>query len=59
MAATATAKAVVPAVVERARGGQPSRLRSLVTAASVGVAAAVLTYRLLCSVPAGGPADEK
>jgi hypothetical protein len=35
------------AVGERAAGGQPSRVRSLVTAAAVGFGAAVLTYRLL------------
>jgi hypothetical protein len=57
MAVSATAKAAAPAVAERARGEQPSRLRSLVAAASVGVAAAVLTYRLLRNAPAGKSAD--
>jgi hypothetical protein len=32
---------------ERLAGGRPSRLRATVAAVSVGMAAAVLTYRLL------------
>jgi hypothetical protein len=37
------------AVVERARGGQPSRLKSFIAAAVVGFAAAAATFRLLRS----------
>jgi hypothetical protein len=49
MAASATAEAAAPAIADRLRGEQPSRFRSLVAAGVVGVAAAVLTYRLLRS----------
>jgi hypothetical protein len=37
------------AVGERLAGGQPSRGKSLLTAAAAGLAAAVLTYKLLRS----------
>jgi len=37
------------AVAERAAGGRPGRLRALAAAATVGLGAAVLTYRLLRS----------
>jgi hypothetical protein len=39
--------AVKDAVAERAAGSQPSRLKSFVAAMTVGVAATVVTYRLL------------
>jgi hypothetical protein len=35
--------------VERARGGQPSRVKSLIAATIVGFAAAAATFRLLRS----------
>jgi len=37
----------IDTVTQRAAGDQPSRMRSLFTAAVVGGAAAVMTYRLL------------
>jgi hypothetical protein len=43
------------AAVERARGGQPSPVKSLVAATIVGVVAAVATFRLLRS---GADKDE-
>ena len=58
MSTAAAVDAVVPAVAERARGQQPSRLRSLVAAAAVGFAAAGVTYRLLRSAPETESADE-
>jgi hypothetical protein len=42
---------VTETVVERAMGQRPSRARSLLTAAIVGGAAAVMTYRLLRREP--------
>jgi hypothetical protein len=36
-------------LAERAVGGRPSRIRSALAAAAIGVGAAVLTYRLLRS----------
>jgi uncharacterized membrane protein len=43
----AAVKSVAPAVTARVRGKQPSRFRSMLAAAVVGTASAVLTYRLL------------
>jgi hypothetical protein len=43
------------AVVERARGGQPSRAKSFIAATIIGLAAAVATFRLLRS---GADKDE-
>jgi hypothetical protein len=37
------------AVEDKARGEQPSRMRSLATAAAAGMAVAVVVYRLLRS----------
>jgi hypothetical protein len=45
----AAAEVTTDAVAERAAGGSPGRLRSALAAATVGAAAAVLTYRLLRS----------
>lgn len=45
----AAAEVTTDAVAQRAAGGSPGRLRSALAAASVGAAAAVLTYRLLRS----------
>jgi len=45
----AAAEVTTDAVAERAAGGQPGRLRSVLAAASVGAAAAFLTYRFLRS----------
>jgi hypothetical protein len=59
MAATATAKAAAPAIADRVSGQQPSRLRSLLVAGMVGTTAAVVTYRLLRSAPAGGRANDE
>jgi len=59
MAATATAKAAAPALADRIGGRQASRLRSLLVAGMVGTTAAVLTYRLLRSAPAGERASDK
>jgi hypothetical protein len=58
MATSAAVKAAVPAVADRARGRQPSRMRSLFAAAVVGAAAAAVTYRLLRSAPASDGAEE-
>lgn len=58
MAASATMRAAAPALAERAVGRQPSRLRSLLAAGVVGAAAAVVTYRLLRSPPAGADKAE-
>jgi hypothetical protein len=49
MATTAAVEALAPAIGDRLRGEQPSRLRSLFAAAVVGAAAAGLTYKLLRS----------
>jgi hypothetical protein len=40
---------VEDAVSERVEGGQPGRLRAVIAAIAVGVAAALLAYRLLRS----------
>lgn len=45
----AAAEVTTDAVAERAAGGSPGRLRSVLAAASIGAAAAVLTYRILRS----------
>jgi hypothetical protein len=45
----AAAEVTADAVAERATGGHPGRLRSVLAAVSVGAAAAVLTYRFLRS----------
>jgi hypothetical protein len=37
------------AVAERVAGGRPGRLRAFVAAATIGLGAAVLTYKLLRS----------
>jgi hypothetical protein len=57
MPGSAAAEVVAPAVVERVRGRQPSRVRSLVAAGAVGMAAAVITYRVLRSAPADDGTD--
>jgi hypothetical protein len=44
---TSAVEAIAPAVVERVKGEQPSRFRSLMAATVVGAGAAVMTYKLL------------
>ena len=56
--ATAAARIAAPAIADRARGEQPSRARSLLTAAAVGVAVAALTYKLLRNAPASSDDSE-
>lgn len=46
------------AVVERARGDRPSRVKSLLAAAVVGFVAAVATFRLLRSGASQDKAEE-
>jgi hypothetical protein len=41
--------AVPEALVQRAAGGRPGRLRAAVAAAAIGAGAAVLTYKVLRS----------
>ena len=41
--------AVAKAAEEKARGDQPSRTKSLITATAAGVAVAVVVYRILRS----------
>jgi hypothetical protein len=43
-----------PALAERIRGKQQSRMRSLLAAGAVGAATGVLTYRWLRSTPDDG-----
>lgn len=45
----ASLRALIRAIGERLSGSKPGVLRALVTAITVGVTAAVLTYRLLRS----------
>jgi hypothetical protein len=59
MAATAAVEAIAPAIGDRLRGEQPSRLRSLLTAAVVGAAAAGLTYKLLRNAPENESPDDE
>ena len=49
---------VEDAVAERITGDRPSQLRAVAVAVVVGVGAALLTYRLLCSEPEGEDAGE-
>jgi hypothetical protein len=56
-AAQAALSVFAPAVAERAQGRRPSRTKSLLTAGTIGVTAAFVTYRLLRS--GGSEEDEE
>jgi hypothetical protein len=58
MATSAAVKATIPAVAEWAQGEQPSRTKSLLAAAVIGVTAAAVTYRVLRSASSPDGADE-
>jgi uncharacterized membrane protein len=49
---------IADAATERLSGGRPSRFKSALAAAGVGLAAAAVTYRLLRSQGSAGEAEE-
>ena len=57
MATPTAVKAAVPAVAERIQGEQPSRVRALIAATTIGAAVAVAAYRLLRSAASAGDAE--